>query len=91
MLAQRLVESGVLAREAVELINGGCGEDMDAIDPTSYYQNYHAFVGIGKTALGEDTIVDITADQFGLGLPPVYVGQLRAPWTWEPRIEQYEW
>ena len=87
LLAQRLVESGALVRDIVELIDGGCGKDKDALDPNSCYDNYHAFVGIGKTALGWDTIVDITADQFGQGLPPVYVGQLKSPWTREPRIE----
>lgn len=91
VLAQRLVDSGAVLLGQAELIYGGCGEDEEALDPTSYYDKYHAFVGIGETALGNDTIVDITADQGESGLPSVYVGQLVAPWTRDPRIEMHGW
>lgn len=51
---------------------------------TGSYTRYecHAFLGIGATALGMDTIVDITADQFGG--PEIFVGQIVPPWSREP-------
>ncbi len=91
VLAQRLTVAGALGDNTAEIIAGGCGEDTSATDPTSYYDNYHKFLGIGETIIGYDTIVDITADQFGRIFPSVYVGPLISPWTRYPRIEQYEY
>ncbi len=91
VLAQRLTVSGALGDNTAEIISGGCGEDTSAADPTSFYDNYHRFIGVGETVLGDDTIVDITADQFGGRLPAVYVGPIMEPWTRSPRIEQHEY
>lgn len=91
VLAHRLLEADVLENNTAKIIEGGCGEDEDTFDPTSYYDNPHTFVGIGETALGRRTIVDITADQFRIGLPEVYVGPLESPWTDDPKLESDYW
>jgi hypothetical protein len=71
----------------VELIHGGCGENLDAPDQSTYYGNPHTFAGIGRTELGLDTIVDITGDQFPEVSSSVYVGPLRSPWSRDLRSE----
>lgn len=91
VLGYRLLEAKALEGRMPEIISGGCEEDTDTFDPTSYYHNPHTFVGIGGTALGRRTIADITADQFGTGLPPVYVGPLEDPWTDDPNLEANNW
>jgi hypothetical protein len=40
---------------------------------------YHSFLLVGETALGNYTIVDITADQFDG--PAIYVGAMTPPWS----------
>jgi hypothetical protein len=91
VLGYRLLEAGALEGNKPEIISGGCEEDTDTFDPTSYYHNPHTFVGIGETALGRRTIADITADQFRTGLPPVYIGPLVDPWTDDPNLETNSW
>jgi len=84
VLASRIESAG---EGRVELIHGGCGEDMDATDPTTYYENPNTFAGIGRTELGVDTIADITGDQFPEVSSPVYVGPIRDPWSRDLRSE----
>lgn len=45
----------------------------------SYEGLVHTFLNLGETALGPETIVDITADQYGG--PRMYVGPLTEPWS----------
>jgi len=90
VLAIRLTDSGVLEGNRPEIIIGGFGEDETALDMTRFYHNQHTFLGIGETALGHDTIVDITVDQFGARWPSMYVGPIIRPWTREPELDQYE-
>jgi len=46
----------------------------------------HEFLYLGETALAENTIVDITADQFEGG-PEIYVGPYERPWL---TLEAYD-
>ncbi len=87
LLAKRITDLDI----EVEIIEeGGCGEDKDSLDPSSYFDNLHTFAGIGKTSLGEDTIVDITGYQFKEVDEPVYMGPLQYPWTRTPRSVTYD-
>ncbi len=61
-------------------VGGGDIIDGTYID-TDSREMPHSFLYIGETALAEETIADITADQFGG--PAVYVGPLVLPWQRE--------
>ncbi len=85
LLAKRITDIGIVGLEVEIVEEGGCGEDKDSLDPSSYFDNLHTFTSIGKTSLGEDTIVDITGDQFKEVKESVYIGPLQFPWTRTPR------
>lgn len=90
VLRRRVEAAGIDGESTLEIIHGGCGEDMNPIDMCHYYHNYHTFLGLGHTILGRDIIVDITGDQFREVTQPVYIGPLVDPWTRDPRIDMYE-
>ena len=90
VLRSRIETADLMENNLAEIIHGGCGEDGLALDLTRYWHNYHTFLGIGHTALGRDTIVDITGNQFIEVREAVYLGPLVTPWTRDPRIEMWE-
>lgn len=53
----------------------GYGEIVDG----SYDTYPHTFLNVGITAIANETVLDITSDQFGG--PSIYVGPLSEPWA----------
>jgi hypothetical protein len=64
----------------------GQGEVLDGgYQDWGEYGSSHTFLYLGETAIGDDTIADITADQFEDKAPPVYIGRFVLPWMRSPK------